>query len=212
MKQTIPDANLPATKELKDLTKEELSDKLSSFKEVLKNANFKDLDAYSLLGLDKPVPVKSDAEINQAKIAEIMPKFEALKTELVTAGYQFPTESKMSDGEKAILKKVEQQGVAKFAEQKQDLLKSDKDFPVDIIEKLEVPIEGKIAVMTAAREIVSRNSEAITTLKKELDVANAQIKEAKMMAPKEQEGDKTGAEKVKASKAKFGIKDDESEE
>lgn len=190
---------------LSKMSAEELQGQLAKFKEVLSSDTFKDkVDVHEALGLEKPVGAPKE-DINKDKINELLPKYEQMRADLTEAGYKFE-ESKMSEAEKRAQERITKFAEAKFAEQKQDILKADKDFPVDLLEKADVDIDGKIALATAAKELVSRNSESIDKLKKELDNANSQLKEAKMMAPKPEAKDETGASKVKSVAAKFGVK------
>ena len=111
----------------------------------------------------------------------------------------------MSEADLIIVDRLEKISQAKFSEQKTDLLKSDKDFPIDVIEKLDIPIESRVTVMAAMKEVASRNTESTEKLQKEIDAKDAQLKDSKLSAP-ESSDPKDGASRVKDMAAKFGLK------
>lgn len=197
------------TKKLADLNVEEMTSKLAEIQEaLLNNPTFEKIDQYKALGLTKPEEKKDEnkKQINQEAIDRLLPILDKTRVELTEAGYEFPTVSKMSEGEKALHEKLEVIAVAKFAEQKSDILKIDPDYPVKEIEDLKIPTESKIAVMNASKEIAERNVEAVKKVKSELDTTVTELKEVKLSSPKEPEKDSTGESKVNEQLAKFGMK------
>lgn len=211
MTKQEPPITKDTTKKLADISVEDMTSKLAEIQEaLLNNPTFKDIDQYKALGLtkpeDKPKEKENKKQINQEAIDRLLPILDKTRVELTEAGYEFPTVSKMSEGEKALHEKLEVIAVAKFAEQKSDILKIDPDYPVKEIEDLKIPTESKIAVMNASKEIAERNVEAVKKVKSELDTTVTELKEVKLSSPKEEETDSTGESKVNEQLAKFGMK------
>lgn len=212
MTKQEPPITKEETKKLADLTVEDMTSKLAEIQEaLLNNPTFKDIDQYKALGLTKPEEKKEETkkQINQEAIDRLLPILDKTRVELTEAGYEFPTVSKMSDGEKALHEKLEVIAVAKFAEQKADILKIDPDYPVKEIEDLNISTESKISVMTANKAIAERNVDAVKKVKSELDTTVTELKEVKLSSPKEPEKDSTGESKVNEQLAKFGMKVEE---
>lgn len=213
MTKQEPPVTKEETKKLADLTAEEMTSKLAEIQEaLLNNPTFKDIDKFKALGVEKPEEKKEETtkkQINQEAIDRLLPILDKTRVELTEAGYEFPTVSKMSDGEKALHEKLEVIAVAKFAEQKADILKIDPDYPVKEIEDMNIPTESKISVMTANKAIAERNVEAVKKVKSELDTTVTELKEVKLSSPKEPEKDSTGESKVNEQLAKFGMKVEE---
>ena len=215
MKQTIepPKAKTqPDGKPLTELTKEEVETKLAEFQEALKDKKFEGIDVYKAIGLERPTQVDPDAEAKKAKIEALTKTYDEAVDALKELGVDKtpkPEASKMSEADKIIAERLEKQGQAKFTEQKSDLLKMDPDYPIEIIEKIDLPIEEKLVVMAAQKEITQRNIDSIKKIKDELDVVVKERDEVKMGAPAEEAKDKTGEEKVKEQMAKFGLKEEE---
>jgi len=213
MKQETPKTNETA-KKLTDLSKEEMISKLAEFQEALKDPTFKDIDARKALGFEPADITVIEKELktkvkNEEAIKRLLPILDQTKVELVEAGYEFSSETKMSDGEKKIHAEVEKLSLAKFAEQKAEVLKIDPDYPVKEIEDLQIPTGDKVAVMTVNKAIAERNVEAVTKGKKEFDALTSELKEVKLAAPAEPKKDATGESVVNATLAKFGMKVEE---
>ncbi len=210
-KQDIPDST-GTEKVLTDLTPKEFEAELSKFQEALKNDAFKDVSAYDVLGLEKPqaAPTPEDKQslVNKETIERLLPAYKTAREELIGAGYDFKeSESKMSEGEKDIHARLEKQAVAKFAEQKADILKIDPDFPTKIVEDLNISTDDKVAVMIGQKEIVSRNSDSVKKVQDELTKLTSELKEVKMSAPSEDKKEEaTGKDIVAQMQAKFGTK------
>ena len=62
---------------------------------------------------------------------------------------------------------------------------------------MSISTEDKLVVAAGYKEMIVRNSEAITKIKKELDTATSEIKDAKLASQTEEE-DKSGEERVNA--------------
>lgn len=187
-------------KSLDELSKEEVSQKLASFKEILDK--HKDIDVYELLGLEKP---SKNSEVDPKLAEDLTNKYNDIVSQMREAGVPIPKEAKMSEAERAINERLEKQAKAKFMEQKTEVLKIDKDFPVDVIEKADTSIDDKVTLMAIAREVASRNAEAISKLQKELDTVSAELKDAKLRAPEEEKKEKTGEEILKSKMKQFGL-------
>ena len=215
MKQTTePPKTKPEENPLTKLSPEEVESKLAQFQEALKDNKFKGIDIYKAIGLEKPVEVNPEDEAKKVKIESLTKTYNESIDALKELGVDLtpkPEESKMSEADKIISERLEKQGQAKFAEQKSDLLKQDPDYPIEIIEKLKLPIEDKLVIMAAQKEITQRNVDAIKTVKDELDVVVKERDDIKIGAPAEEKGDKTGADIVKEQAAKFGLKVEEPE-
>jgi hypothetical protein len=194
-KQDIPQVISQKEKSLSELSVEEFSEKLASFQEALKLDKFKQIDPYEKLGLDKP---SKNTTVDPALVTELTNKYHDVVNQMTSFGIPIPKETKMSEAEKAIAERVEKHAQAKFSEQKHDVLKIDPDFPVDVIEKLDISTDDKIVMMGAFREVAERNQAAINKLKGELDVANEQLKEVKMRSPAEEKKDVTGKDIVES--------------
>ena len=190
---------------------------LAKFSEALKSDTAKNLDIADILGIKKsetPKDVTTDStpkpkepSLDAEQIKRWTPIYENAKDALVEAGFKFeatePLTSKMSEAEKAVGERITKIATAKFSEQKTDLLKTDKDFPVEIIEKLDIPIEDKVIIMSSMKEVTSRNSEAVAKVQKELDVASKSLDETKILVPKPEEKN-DGAKKVAELASKMG--------
>ena len=213
MKQKIE----PPKTETKDnpltkLSPEEVESKLAEFQEALKDEKFKGVDIYKAIGLERPVEVKPEDEAKKVEIESLTKTYKDSVDALKKLGVDIEPkqESKMSEADKIINERLEKQGQAKFAEQKSDLLKIDPDYPIEVIEKLDLPIEEKLVVMATQKEITQRNVDAIKTIKGELDVVVKEREDIKMGAPAKDD-DKTGKDKVSEQAAKFGLKVEEPE-
>lgn len=216
MKQKIetPETK-PKENPLLKLDPDEVKSKLAEFQEALKDEKFKGIDIYKAIGLEKPVEVDPDAEAKKVKIETLTKTYKESVDALKELGVDLtpkPEESKMSEADKIINERIEKQGQAKFAEQKTDLLKLDPDYPIEVIEKLDLPIEEKLTVMAAQKEITQRNVDSIKKVKDELDVVVKERDEVKMGAPAKEKEDKTGKEKVDEQIAKFGLEVEKPEE
>ena len=214
MKQKIepPKTEAPKDKPLTELTPEEVETKLADFQEALKDKKFEGIDIYKAIGLEKPPEVNPDEEAKKVKIEDLTKTYNDTVNSLKELGVDLtpkPEASKMSEADKEIAKKVEKQGQAKFAEQKSELLKIDEDYPIEEIENLDLPVEEKLVVMAVQKEITQRNIDAIKKIKDELDNVVREQSEVKMGAPAQE---KTGADKVKAAMAKFGLKEEVTDE
>ena len=198
---------------------------IAKFKEALKSDALKDIDLAKELEVKpkdtsdsknkegtkdsknedpKPDPKPEIDVVAQKKWVGI---YENAKEALTDTGYKFetvePSTAKMSEAEKAIAERMDKISEAKFGEQKGEILKVDKDFPVEIIEKLEsIPIEEKVLIMSAMKEVASRNTEAVKKVQKELDEKAEIIKDAKFKAPEEA---KEAKDRVSQARAKFGL-------
>ena len=166
-----------------------------------KNKEGKDKDSKNEEKPDEPKPT-IDVEAQKKWIGI----YENSKEALLETGYKFetvePSTAKMSEAEKAIAERMDKISQAKFGEQKGEILKVDKDFPVEIIEKLGVSIEDQVTIMSAMKEVASRNTEAVQKVQKELDEKAEIIKDAKFKAPEEA---KEAKERVSQARAKFGL-------
>ncbi len=221
-KQSTPETiDNPYTKLDVDGVKTEIA----KFKEALKSDAFKDIDLAKELEV-KAKEVTSDSknktdtkdsknEVKPDKKPEIdvvaqkkwVGIYENAKEALTDTGYKFetvePSTAKMSEAEKAIAERMDKISKAKFGEQKAEILKVDKDFPVEIIEKLDgVSIEDQVTIMSAMKEVASRNTDAVKKVQKELDEKAEIIKDAKFKAPEEA---KEAKDRVTAARAKFGL-------
>lgn len=192
---------------------------LAKFSEALKSDVAKDIDILKELKVEAPkldedpkkdIPneaPKPEKKIDTDAIKSWTPIYENAKEALLEAGFKFestePQTSKMSEAEKAVGERITKIATAKFSEQKTDLLKDDKDFPVEIIEKLDVPIEDRVIIMASMKEIVSRNSEAVAKVQKELDVASKSLEEAQIHVPKLEEK-KDGSNRLASIASKMG--------
>lgn len=194
-KQEIPQVE----KKLEELTKEEMVERLASFKEVLKQDKFKDIDLQSIFGV-----TSKNTGVDPNLAQELINKYNDVVKQMNQLGIPVPKEVKMSEAERALAERIEKQAVAKFTEQRQEVLKLDPDFPIDIIDKLDVSTDDKIVLMSACRQVVQRNNEAIDKIRKELDNVNAQLKEVKMRAPQEPK-DTESAETVDKYLKEFGL-------
>ena len=130
---------------------------------------------------------------------------EALKD----TGYKFentePQTSKMSEAQVAVNERIEKIAEVKFMEAKSSVLAADKDFPVEILDKLTgMQTEDKALVMAAFKEVADRTVETTKKLQEELTTATTKLEDPKFSSPKET-GPKTGKEKVEAMRAHFGI-------
>lgn len=194
----------PATESnIVDFTKLDGKAKLEAFKEAYKSEEFKDIDLYKELGLEKPT-VDEKVSMNKAVIESELPKYEQARAKLAEAGYKFEKVA-MSESEKLIHEKIEKQSQAKFSEQQTDILKIDKDFPVEAISKMSIPTEDKVTIMATMKEVAVRNQEAIDKLTKELDITNESLKEAKLAAPENPDKeDKTGEQAVASKLQEYG--------
>lgn len=226
-KQTTPETIIenPYTKLDVDGVKAELA----KFKEALKSDANKDIDLAKEFDIkskedtsdsknkedtkdskneDKPEDVKPTIDVEAQK--KWVGIYENAKEALTETGYKFetvePSTAKMSEAEKAIEERMDKISLAKFGEQKGEILKVDKDFPVEIIEKLGVSIEDQVTIMSAMKEVASRNTEAVKKVQKELDEKAEIIKDAKFKAPEEA---KEAKDRVQAARAKFGLLTDE---
>jgi hypothetical protein len=189
-----------------DFSKLDAKAKLEAFIEATKAEDFKNIDLYEKLGLDKPV-VDDKSSKNKAVIEEELPKFEASRSKLAEAGYKFEKVA-MSASEKLIHEKIEKQSSAKFEEQKTDILKIDEDFPVEDISKMSIPTEDKNTVMATLKGVAVRNSAALAKLRTELDTANSQLKEAKLASPENPDKKDQSGESIVSSKLEeFGWTD-----
>jgi hypothetical protein len=187
-----------------DFSKLSADEKIAAFKEALSTEDFKEVDLYAKLGLDKPVVEKPS--VNQEVIDELTPQYEEIRAKLAEAGYKFE-EARMSETEKKIYDKVEKQAQANFAEHESELTKIDAEFPVESIAKLSIPTEDKNTVMVVLKDVAARFADGSANLKKELDSANAQLKEAKLAAPETDAETKDGESKVNAAMSEFNFKE-----
>ena len=213
MKQETPKTETK-DKKLSELSKEEMTSKLAEFQEALKSDTFKDIDQYKALGLERADKTIIERDMktqvkNEEAIKRLLPIFDKTKVELIEAGYEFKSETKMSEGEIKIHEEVEKLSLAKFAEQKAEVLKIDPDYPVKEIEDLKIPTGDKVAVMTVNKTIAERNVEAIAKGKKEFDTLTSELKEVKLAAPADPKKDVTGESIVNETLAKFGMKVEE---
>ncbi len=188
----------------------EMKSKLAELQEALKSDTFKDIDARKALGFE-PADIKItektiEKSVNDEAIKRLLPILEETRAELLKAGYEFPSDTKMSEGEKQLHTKLEQLALAKFGESKAEVLKVDPDYPVKDIEDLKIPTEAKISVMAVNKGIAERNVEAVSKIKKEFDATQAELKEVKLSSPAEPKKDATGTSKVNEALAKFGMK------
>ncbi len=196
-----------------------LKKELAKFSEALKSDVAKDIDILKELKIDAPkldpdpkANIKNEAPKSEKKldtdaIKSWTPIYENAKEALLEAGFKFekaePETSKMSEANQLVEKRITKIATAKFSEQKTGLLKVDKDFPVEIIEKLDIPVEDRVTIMASMNEVVSRNSEAVAKVQKELDVASKSLEEAQIHVPKLEEK-KDGANRIAEIASKMG--------
>jgi hypothetical protein len=197
-----PPQTIQQEKKLEELSVEEFSEKIASFQEALKLDKFKNIDIYEKLGLEKP---SKNTDVDPKLAEDLTNKYNDIVGQMTKLGIEIPTQVKMSETERAIAERVEKHAQAKFSEQKQDVLKIDPDFPVDIIEKLKISTDDKIVMMSAFREVAERNQAAIKKVKTELDVVSSELKEVKMRAPAEEKKDRTGKEIVESKMKEWGL-------
>lgn len=208
-KQEPPKVETDAEK-LSKLSADEMKSELAKFQEALKSDTFKDLNTYEAIGLEEPKPEPSkeekDEATNKATIERLLPAYTKSREELIKAGYDLSEkETKMSDGEKEIHERLEKQALAKFAEQKSEVLKIDPDYPVKDIEDLPISTDDKVAIMTSQKAIAERNTEAVKKVQEELTKTSGELKEVKMSAPGEEDKPAPDGEgKIKEALAKMG--------
>jgi hypothetical protein len=197
----------PDTKDttVTDFSKLSTEEKIAAFKEATKSEDFKDVDLYAKLGLDKPI-VDDTASKNQAVIEAELPKYEESRAKLAEAGYKFEKVA-MSETEKMFSEKIEKQSLAKFAEQQTHILKIDKDFPIEDIVKMSIPTEDKVTIMATLEGVAVRNQDSVDVLRKELDGATAQLKDAKLASPPGPEKDTSGEDRVTSKLKAWGWDD-----
>lgn len=181
-----------------DFSKLDKTAKLAAFIEATKGDDFKDVDLVKELNIKLPEPKVIDtASKNEEAIAKLIPKYEKTRGELVELGHKFETTSQMSEAEKVIYDKIEKQSQASLSEKVADLIKIDADFPSEeVLSKMSIATEDKLVVASAFKEMIVRNSEAVSKIKKELDTAVAELKTAKLASPAKPENDKSGADIV----------------
>ena len=190
------------------LDMEGMKEHIAKFQEALKSDQFKEIDLAKSLGVKAPEAPAVNVEeqrVKQETIDRVLPAFTQAKEELITAGFSFK-EAKMSEAEKDIYERLEQQAQAKFSEQKIELSKIDDDFDASIIESIDAPTEAKIQFAIAQRNVLSKNQEAVEKIKDELTKVTKELEEVKMSSPSEETKEPaTGESIVSKSIAKFGL-------
>ena len=191
------------------LDAEGLKNTLAQFQEALKGDAGKDIDLAKTLGIETKAPDTPVPSKNEAAIRKWIPIFENAKEALTDAGYKFditePKTAKMSEAEKAVNERLETLAQAKFSELNSEILKIDKDFPVEIVSKLSTPTEHKVLILSAFKEVASRNQDAVLKVQKELDTAKKQIEDNAKFSTPGKEKEQTGSEKVDQYMAKMGM-------
>jgi len=200
-KQEIPE-------QVVDFSKLTTEEKLAAFKEALsQDESFKNIDLAKELGIKAPEQVDETQVKNQEIIKETLPLYEEIRAKLAQAGYKFE-ESKMSEAELKVREITEKQSRAMFADASEAITNVDKDFPVEVIAKLSIPTEDKVIIAQAMKTVAVRNSEAVEKVQKELDAATAELKDARLGAPKPEDSEiLEGSTKVSNALAAFGMKD-----
>lgn len=185
-----------------DFSKLDAKAKLATFIEATKSDEFKNIDLVKELDIKlpepKPDPVVEDSVKNAEAIKEKLQDYEKTRGELLELGHKFEKKSQMSEAEQVIYDKIEKNSQAKLQESVDELEKLDADFPSEeILNKMKVGTEEKIVIAAGYKEMIVRNSDAISKIKTELDTATSELKDAKLNAPVTVE-DKTGDERVSA--------------
>lgn len=182
-----------------DFSKLDAKAKLAQFIEATKSDEFKDIDLIKELHIKVPEPEIVDKAVkNEEAIKEKLEVYEKTRGELADLGHKFEKTAKLSEAEQIIYDKIEKNSQAKLQESVDELEKLDTDFPSEeIINKMSIGTEEKIVVAAGYKEMVVRNSDAITKIKKELDTATSELTDARLNAPETVE-DKTGDERVSA--------------
>ncbi len=132
----------------KGLSQEKFDEQLALFKETLE-----DKDIYTLFGLEKaPSKEEQDLNVKNSEIVDLLNK--SLNGD--------KTDKPLDDNPRmTTLEKT------KFSEQSVDILSIDADFPVDLIQNLEVPWSAKVTIMSAMKNVANRNVQAIEKIKTE---------------------------------------------
>lgn len=192
-----------------DFSKLDIAAKLQMFKEVTQTDEFKkekiDLAKELSIEAPKPEPVVDIAVKNAEAIEKKLKEHEKTRSELLELGHKFDTSAKLSEAEQIIYDKIEKNSQAKLSESVTELIKLDADFPSEeILSKMSISTEDKLVVAAGYKEMIVRNSEAVLKIKKELDGATSELKDAKLASPTEEE-DKSGEERVSAMMEKLEI-------
>lgn len=187
------------------------TDVISKLGEVLKTSGE---DPYKLLGIEAPKPAESKTPKSNPQEVEKLKEIasfaiQSLKEEHgidIMAKPEDVKTSKMSEYEAIVDKKIEKVTLAKFAEQIRNLKKTSPDFPVEAIEKLDIPADAKVEVATALQSVVDTYSSAISKMQGELDAATKNFEEIQTRVPQEpKEDNRSGKDRLVESMSKMGM-------
>ena len=192
---------------------------IAKFQEALKTDAAKDYDFNKEFNVtavpdsvttptaDATPKIPETPSTNEVEVKKWIGIYENAHEALKEAGYNFkeaPQTSKMSEAEQAVKERLDKIAEIKYVETKNSVLETDKDFPVEIVDKLSgLAPEDKALVMAAFKEVAVRGTESIKKLQTELTTATTKLEDPKFSTPVET-GPKDGKSKVEAMRAHFG--------
>jgi len=155
-----------------------------------------------------PVTTTEVPETDDVEVKKWIGIYENAHDALKEAGYKFetsePVTSKMSEAQQAVNARLDKLAEVKYKESKNSVLETDKDFPVEIVDKLSgIAPEDKAMIMAAFKEVAIRGTDATKKLQDELTAANTKLEDPKFSQLVEQ-GPKSGKDRVEAMRAHFG--------